>query len=214
MNEWWNTLQTAEQVFYIIGLASTLVVFLQMLLLLLGFTQELDMAEGGTDVDGFDPGGVDADLDMDLDADADLDVDDSGGSGLRLISVRTVMAFFVGFGWSGALAMENGFAVTRSTLIALGGGAVFMGIVYYIMTFFLSLRHSGSLDYRSAIGKPATVYLDIPPNKSGTGKVQVKIQGRVKTIDAVSEEAKKIDSQSRVQVVGLQDENTVIVKPD
>jgi hypothetical protein len=62
----------------------------------------------------------------------------------------------------------------------------------------------------SAIGKTASVYLRIPANRSGLGKIQVNIQG-LKTINAMTENVEEISSGSVVRIYGVVSEDVLLV---
>jgi NADH:ubiquinone oxidoreductase subunit D len=54
------------------------------------------------------------------------------------------------------------------------------------MRALFSLRSSGTLDYKNAVGKIATVYVTVPPNHNGGGQVEVLIQVRLQTISCMT----------------------------
>ncbi|MDA2926451.1 hypothetical protein MYX78_04335 [Acidobacteria bacterium AH-259-G07] len=143
----------------------------------------------------------------------DLDVDLDHTNGLGILSLRSVTGFFGGFGWTGVIALENG----SSPFVATASGAIVGGVlmlsVAYLMRMLYSLRESGTIDYQHAIGQVGTVYLPIPPNQSGPGKIRVMIQGRLKVVTAYTKFAQKIASQKKVKVLELLDARTVIVEP-
>ena len=53
--------------------------------------------------------------------------------------------------------------------------------------FFLlsKLQTSGNMDLESARGLVASVYLSIPGQRQGTGKINVKLQDKIVEMDAV-----------------------------
>lgn len=193
MTDWWNGLGVQLQIFYAIGILSVLVLIVQALLLLVGV--------GGHDVD------VGA---TDLHADALTGGADGGG--LHILSVRSVTAFFAGFGWAGAIATSGGLGIGLVLLVALGVGVVFMGLVYYLMRALFSLRDSGTLDYRNAVGVVGTVYMAIPPGQSGVGQVQIVVQGSLRTLPACTRGMSKLASNTRVRVIDLADAQTLLVE--
>ena len=85
MFDWWSTLGRALQIFYGIAITTSAVMLFQLVLMFFG---------------------MDGDSDFDVD-----DIDDHGTGGI--LSVRTVSAFFVGFGWTGVAAIEAGWTVTE-----------------------------------------------------------------------------------------------------
>jgi NhaP-type Na+/H+ or K+/H+ antiporter len=132
--------------------------------------------------------------------------------GLGLVSTRTVMAFLVGFGWTGAIARGGGLSLAVSVLIGLAVGFLLMLAVFWFMRGLYSLRQSGSLDYRNAVGELGTVYVTIPPAGTGSGQIQVVVQGRLSTVAASTTAVAAIPSGTQVKVVKLLAGNTLQVE--
>ena len=183
--DWWSVLDMDLKVFYGMGLIATLILFLQAGMLMIGGDGDVDIG----DVDG------------DIDA------------GAGVFSLRTLAAFFAGFGWTGAIVIENGGSITMAVLAGILVGAALMGSVLVIMRFFYALRERGNLDYNNAIGLVGTVYISIPPNQSGPGQVQVTVQGRMRVVASYTRETERISNQTKVNIIELMDPNTFIVEP-
>lgn len=197
LGEWWNGLGLQLQIFYGIGMVSALALLVQALLLLLGVgAHDGDVGVAATDVH------------TDIGTDTHND-----GSGLHVLSVRSVTAFFAGFGWTGVIATGQGLPIAWALLISVAVGAVFMMLVYYLMKMLYSLRDSGTLDYRSTLGKVGTVYVPIPPAQSAPGQIQILLQGSLRTIAAYTRGTQRIASQTRVKVVEVADAQTLLVEP-
>jgi len=81
------------------------------------------------------------------------------------------------------------------------------------MRFLYGLQHSGTLDYHNAIGEIGTVYLPIPAAMGGNGRVQVTVQGRLRVVTALTRHPARLENQSRVRVVDVLDENSLVVEP-
>lgn len=180
------------QIFYAIGLLATLVIFIQVLLMFFGFGMDID--------------------DVDVSAG---DVGDGGDAsdGLHLLSARTITAFFLGFGWTGVIALRNSYALEVALIFAIFMGMAFMIIIFFLLKTLYSLKDSGTLDYHNAIGKIGIVYIPIPPNETGAGQVEITVQGRLRFIPAYTASSERIASKSRVKVVDLVDPQTVLVEP-
>jgi hypothetical protein len=186
--EWLSNL-TDLMIFYTIAIVATLVLLVQLAMMLLG-------------------------ADHDVDADVDVDIHDfDHPSGLNLFSLRSVTGFFGGFGWAGVVALESGLSMLAAGVIGTVVGGILMLSVAYIMRVLYSLRESGTLDFKNALGEVGTVYLPIPPNQSGPGQIRVMIQGRLKVIPAYTEVGEKIPSGRKVKVLALLDPRTVLVEP-
>jgi len=181
---------TAMITFVGLGTISSVVLTLQMILSMIG-----------GDMDG-------ADVDIGLDG-----IDGGEGGATGILSIRTIGAFFAGFGWSGAAMLDLDFGLGASTLVALLVGAVFMYLVFYLMSYLHSLRQEGTLDYANAVGNVGSVYLPVPPTRKGLGQVEVMVQGRLKIVQAVTDHDSKIDNRTAVRVTEMVDQQTLLVEP-
>lgn len=202
-------LDVAYPAYLVVGIASLTVMFFWMILNVLGFgtgTDALDAADAAEAIDAADAAdGLDA-----VDA---ADAGDAADSSASVFTFRSILAFFGGFGWSGVLAMEFGLSVVQSFLVSIPVGLFFMLLTYGVLLFLLTMSASGSLDYANAIGETGEVYIAIPPNREGAGKVRVRVQGRLKTVSAYNASDTKAETHSRVRVVDQIDSSTLLVKP-
>ena len=138
---------------------------------------------------------------------------DFGEGEAGFLSLRAVAGFLLGFGWIGAISMENGFGLLAAVVFgALAGGAL-MGGVTLVMLALHRMRTSGTLNYENAVGAVGTVYLPIPPRQQGAGKVDVHIQGRSVIVPAYTRHGERIGNQQRVRVTGMIDPRTLLVEP-
>ena len=194
--------------YLIMGVAGATVLILQFIFTLLGF----------------DHHGIDSDVSGDSDMSIDAAHDGTGGDHtadhpvdeasmfFKMLSVRAVVAAVTFFGWSGLAALEGGLAVWLSVAIACGAGLVAMYIVAWMLRALSSLHDEGNVHIERSIGTRGVVYLTIPPNRQGIGKVQVNVQERTMEYDAVSADG-GLPTGSPVIVVNIVDDNTVEVRP-
>jgi hypothetical protein len=96
-------------------------------------------------------------------------------------------------------------------LISTSAGILMMLIMATIYYFMGKLAESGNVKLESAVGKVATVYLFIPPKRKATGKVQLKLQG-YRTLDAMTDDEEQIPTGSVVQVIGIVNDEILLVK--
>lgn len=183
MLEWFFGLTLGLMVFYGIAIFATFALAVQVVLLVFGIGDDVDI------------------------------VDLQDGDGLGLLSLRSVIGFLGGFGWTGVIALEKGLSLGVATVLGVMVGGVLMLSVAYIMKMLYSLRESGTINYEAAIGEVGTVYLTVPPNQSGPGQITVTVQGRLKVVPAFTESESQILSGKKVKVVGLLDARTLIVEP-
>lgn len=206
MFDWWNSLSTVSQIFACVAIPATLVLLVQTVLMFIGIGSE---AADGADMD---IDGADGLVDIDGDGVPHTDVDASGLDGLRVFTVRGIIAFLVVFGWVGMVLDSSGAALWISLIVASVCGFVMMFLLALLMRWVMSFRSEGNIDNRNAMGVAGRVYLTVPAQRSGEGKVNVMIQGSYVERDAVTDEAESIPTGSEVVVVGISGQTTLVVK--
>jgi len=154
---------------------------------------------------------------IDFDADAESDMGDPDGidgldADFALLSVRSVIAFFTFFGWTGVVALGGGVGAVMSILLASSAGFVAMLVVAYIFYLFIKLQSSGTLNLENALGNTGEVYLIIPGDKAGTGKVQMKIQGSFRELDAITI-GETIPTGAPIRVIDVLENGMLLVEP-
>ncbi|HOX07752.1 MAG TPA: hypothetical protein PK280_15235 [Planctomycetota bacterium] len=128
----------------------------------------------------------------------DVDGGDADAS-FKLLSLQSITAFLLMFGLTGFVMLRH--AGLHPGWCVLGGaasGCLMVVLIGCVFKGFMRMQSSGTLDLRNAVGQEGTVYLRIPPG--GTGKVQIPVQGRLLTLDAVSDAREELKSGERVKV--------------
>ncbi len=211
----WPSLSIAEQIFYAVAIGSSLILLFLFLLNLIGLgghdmDMDHDLHVDGMDVHDVHIGDLAHDFDHDL-ADDHPDLVDHEG-GLAFISLRTILAFLVGFGWTGVVMSSSHAPLFITLLLAIGVGAIFMLIVFWLMRLIYSLAESGNIDITNALGTTGTVYLPIPPQGQGSGQVQLIIQGRLREIQAITDGDEQLPTGTHVRVVRVMGDDTLLVR--
>ena len=211
MFEWWNTLSLATQIFYCIAIPSSLVLLIQTLLTFIGIGGDSDIdADGvddlGGDIDGDTPEGVYGDGDFDDVADAE------GIDGLRVFTLRGIIAFLVVFGWVGVAMDASGVSLFITIPVAFVCGLAMMLSLAFIFKAIMKLRSDGNTDNRNAVGTAGKVQLTIPPARSGEGKVHVMLQGAYVERSAVTDDEEAIPTGAEIIVVGVSGQTDLVVK--
>lgn len=192
---WWTDLTDFQQIIFIVAGSSTLILLILLILLLIGIGDE---SFDGGDTDGFD---------FDPYNDEPL----SSFSGLKILSLRGLLTFLSIGGWV-AFIIEPNNGVTWALIIGALSGTIAAIILALAFKMSLRLESSGNIEYRNAVGKTAKVYLRIPKDKSGIGKVNLILQERFVEIDAMTDELNDLNRNEMVVVVGLEDERTLLVR--
>lgn len=236
MNAWWASLTWLEKIFAYVAFPATLLLLLQTLMLLFGLGNDSDGdADADVDLDGdgvpdldLDGDGIpdldadfDADVDSDFDAgtdgdtDAETDVDAGGHSGLfaglKLFTLRGIVAFLAVCGWGGLWLLRMGMHPIFAVFLAIAMGFWAMLLMALFLRVALKLQNDGTLDFRNALGTAGTVYLTIPARRAGEGKVHVVVQDQLRELEAVTDEETPIPTGSEIVVVGLSGGNTLVV---
>ena len=132
--------------------------------------------------------------------------------GLRLFTLRGIIAFFSLFGWTGILFIELDIPTVISIGLGLLAGFLAMLLIAYVMMWFMKLTQTGNADVRTAVGTTGEVYLTVPAAGKGSGKVTVMVSGRLTEYDAVTNEDQPIPTGEKAAVIGIVGNSTLIVK--
>lgn len=140
-------------------------------------------------------------------------LDAAEGDGTSLLSMRTVSGFLAGFGWTGVVMLRAGYSTVAASLGGTAVGLLFAGILFLIMRVMMGLRHSGTVDYKNAVGVAGKVYTPIAAGLKKPGQVEVLVQGRLRTVTAMTRHHKDLPTLTRIRVVDILDPNTLLVAP-
>ncbi len=218
MFEWWVSIGTVGQIFATIAIPASVILLIQTILLFFGIGSE-DHGDAGDD-GGHDFGHDAGDAEFDTDAGHDGvfgDQHDAHGDGmldggLRLFTFRGLIAFFSVMGWVGVICAVNNVNTALSVLISVLSGVFAMMAVAYIMKWLLGLQYDGTENVKFALGVSGTVYMKVPPARTGKGKVTCIIQGKLSEKFAVTDEETELKYGEEVVIIGITGEETLIVK--
>lgn len=199
MQAWWIELTPLNQALYGVAVFFSLLFLWQFITALLGLSGS---AEGlmHDDLHASDTG-----------PDVDNDLQDHSVATFKLLSVRSVIAFGMLFGWAGALHLEAGMEMEESLLRGFVWGGAGMALVAYFFYKVQQLSESHNRNLTSCIGNEGEVYIDIPEN--GAGQIRVMESGAVNYISARGKDGLPIEHQTPVRVLRTIDITTVEVEP-
>lgn len=185
-------------VFMLCAVVGSVIVAVQFLLTLVGFGHDL----------GFD-------------GDAHVDIDHGGGDPhggehegshfFSVLSFRSVVAAIAVFGLAGLGASTSGWSPYTTLVMALGAGAAALVVVAWTMRLLYGLKDDGTVHIERAVGHSGTVYLTIPGEHHGTGKVLLTLQNRTVECLAVTSKG-SLPTGAPVVVVNVVGPNTVEVE--
>ena len=206
MFDWWESLNAIQRFFMYVAIPSTVVLVIQTVLSIIGIggDSDIDVPQGDFDVDI-----PDGDLNVD---DASYLEDMATTADFRFFSIRGVVAFLTVFGWSGAAVYDSTGKLAISLLVAVIGGTLAMLVIALLFYSINKLQATGNVEIKNAIDKIGEVYLTIPANKSGTGKVSITVQERYREFEAMTEEENEIPTGVKVKVCSVIDNSTVLIK--
>ena len=216
--DWWNSLSTAAQVFACMAVPATLVLLIQTVLMFIGIGDGddgvddigMDTSADGADIsDVPDIEGVDGVFDGEG---IPEDLDTSAFDGLRVFTLRGIIAFFVVFGWVGVVMDSSGVSLAITLPVAFLCGVAMMVGLAFLMRAVMRLRSDGNTDNRNAIGTSGKVYLTIPPERTGEGKVQIMLQGAYVERGAVTDDKEAIPTGCEIVVVGVSGQTDLVVR--
>jgi hypothetical protein len=209
MTAWWEALTTFQQVMFVMASIATIIMAIFLILMIFGIHGGDAYAGDAVDING--DGIPDIHIDTGSDVD-DLNHEPLGAmSGLRILSVRTVLAFFAVGGWT-AYALADVISPWLASLCGLLAGAIAAFLLAFAMKAMMRLENEGTIDYHNAIGKTASVYIKVPKGQKSFGKVNLTLQERYIEADAVTDGDEDLSTGTTVEVVGVRDEQTLIVR--
>lgn len=187
ISTWWQSMQLFEKIFWVIALLFSFLFLVQTILSFVAGDNDTAMG----------------------DADSYIDHDD--GIGYQFFTIKNMIAFFTMFGWTGIACIHGNRSVPATILFSLLSGIVVVAVMIILMRLMGRLKESGTMNIGNAVDQTATVYLIIPAARKGMGKVHVKIQGTLRELNAITDQATDIASGSLVRITGVVNENILLV---
>ena len=126
--------------------------------------------------------------------------------------MRGLVAFFTVGGWVGLALLQYLPPAAAIVLAFLAGTAALLG-VGLLFKYALRLQSQGNLDIQNALGKTGKVYIPIPAQEGGQGKITILVQERLTELDAVTKAARTLSTGEMVTVAAVVDPQTVLVEP-
>ena len=210
MIDWWNSLEPAMKVLWAVTLSASLVFIIQTVMTFLGAAGDTDF-DINTDMDTAGPSDI---ADGSVDVGADVDTGETGhlGTGMNLLTFRNFINFLIGFGWTAILLKDSIPATGLRMLIAILVGIVLVAVVMLLFKWLTDMQQSGNINvFKSAVDCEGTVYLTIPGERAGEGKVQITINNAVREYAAVTD-GPTLKTGQRIRVVEVVSANTLLVE--
>ena len=210
MIEWWNSLEPAMKALWAVTLSASLVFVIQTVMTFLGAAGDSDF-DINTDADASAPGDL-ADGWVYVGGGPDAAETSHLGSGMNLLTFRNFINFLIGFGWTAILLEKSIPATGLRMLIAIVVGLILVVLVMLLFKWLTDMQQSGNINvYKSAVGCEGTVYLTIPGERAGEGKIQITISNAVREYAAVTD-GPTLKTGARIRVVEVVSANTLLVE--
>jgi hypothetical protein len=188
MVEWFQELTSFQKTYWVITGISTLI-----------FLFVLISTFMGADTD--DIGDIDAEIDADT------------GAGFQFFTLKNVVAFFAIFGWSGIASIDTGNSKSITIIISLLCGLAMMFVMAAMFYYISKLTSSGTLKMKNALNSIGEVYLTVGANRSKIGKIQIKIQGALRELEALTDYDEDLNQGKIIKVIEVTNNGILIIEP-
>jgi membrane protein implicated in regulation of membrane protease activity len=140
--------------------------------------------------------------------DTDFHADAHDGD-FQLFSLRNLINFLLGFSWTGisfysTIGEHTWFLIILSLVV----GVLFVLLFFFVIKQVQKLAEDNSFKITNTLNKTAEVYLTIPENKTGKGKIMISVNGSFHELEAMTEQS-KISSGTVVKVIKI--ENNILI---
>ena len=185
-NVWWEGLSLSLKIYWAIAVPFTLFFLLQLLWSFFG----------GGDVPDDTP---------------DAEVSGDTGVAFQFFTLKNLIAFFSVFAWTGIACIGSGLSDGMSILISLVAGLVMMTVMASLFYFMGKANADGTMKFKNAVGGTGEVYLGMQRKRGNVGKVQINVQGALRTLEAITDDEEDIQTGKLVTVKEITTNNILVV---
>lgn len=180
MKEFFSSMDATQQFYWYVAIGASVIFIIQTIMTFIG---------------------ADTDTGIDADFDGNLDGTDSP---FQLFSLRNLVNFLLGFGWTGAVLYGSFESKIIVGIIAFLVGSLFIILFFLVMKGLMKLSEDNTFKIEDTIGKTADVYMNIPAAKGGKGKIFISIKGSTHELPAITSSDMDIKSGSLVKVEAIE----------
>ncbi len=225
---WWNGLDLFVQIMFCVAIPATLILLIQTIMIILGFGHDgAGVNPSDTSgIDGFDgaDGGFDGstDVDMSFDADGGTDIDTNVNYGdgsspgdigtMNFFTIQGMITLLCVFGWAAIITYNASGIPWLSVVVGAVLGIAAMYGVAKLLWLSKKLAQNGTLNVKNLLGASGTVYLVIPADGEGTGKVNVTSGERLVEFDAITDSGESLPYGTPVRVIDIRTGNVLVVE--
>jgi len=194
MIETFKMMSTPLQIYWILAAVSSVIFIIQAIMTFVGFDADSDLELADA------PDAIPESSDAAFDAD-----------GFHLISIKSIVSFILGFGWTGVLLWDTIDSPVWLGLTAFVVGMIFMSVIAFMLFQIRKLDKDNTFRIEKVIGMTAEVYLRIPGARSDSGKVTVSLHGSMHELEALTD-GPDIPTGAKVRISNKIDGETVLVE--
>ncbi len=184
--EWWEGLSLPLKIYWGLAIPFSLFFLLQLVLTFIGGDHATD------------------------DVPTDVEVEHDFGFGSQFFTFKNFVAFFTIFAWTGIICTGEGFGTWTTLLISFAAGIAMMSLMAFIFFSLMKASHDGTMKINKALGGVGQVYLPIMKQRNGVGQIQIKVQGALRTLDALTDDEEDIPTGKMVTVKSVVN-NTILL---
>lgn len=143
------------------------------------------------------------------DFNSEIDTDCS----FNFVSIQSVLAFFMAFGWMGYAGLKQfGFSHVVNVLVAILVGLAFMAGTAFLMFSVRKLEKNVKKDYTTALNKIGKAYTHFAPNAEG--QIEIEINEQLSVVNAINTTNEEIKAFTPIKVVKIENETLFIEKAE
>ncbi len=128
----------------------------------------------------------------------------------QILSFRNLVNFLLGVSWSGIALYAHVSSKAQLIAISITMGCAMVWLFFKLMKTLAKLTSDNTQLTSDAVGKVANVYLTIPAQRSGKGKVLVSLGGSLREFDAITD-GEQIGNGTSVAVESVLEGNVLVV---
>lgn len=142
---------------------------------------------------------------------ADFNTETDTDCAFNFVSIQSVLAFFMAFGWMGYAGLAQfKFSQLTTVLLALAVGFVFMAVTAFLMFSVKKLEKNVRKDYTKALNQTGKAYTNFAP--SSNGQIEIEINEQLSVVEAVNNTTEEIKAFDPVKVVKVENDILYIEK--
>jgi hypothetical protein len=145
------------------------------------------------------------------DSTPDIDIETDHGISFQFLTLKNMVGFFTVFAWTGIACIDAGFSQPVTLFISTAAGLGMMSIMAGMFYLISKAGADGTMKIEKAIGVVGEVYLTIPSKRSSLGKVQIKVTGSLRTLDAMTDHDQDIPTGKLITVSKIINDNILLV---